>query len=134
MQSNHILSIQWCAVRARRRVLPIRRSVRTVRWITPDVGKTAQDVVRMVFVYSYAIYTILSLPTDVRVLVVPPRLSPFAECWSNRHHSTGDLGRLLFLFVAYCNQIVCSEKRTYTLHQTSFTQMPFLITKVVSAY
>lgn len=32
---NHILSIQWCAVRARRRVLPIRRSVRTVRWSTP---------------------------------------------------------------------------------------------------
>ena len=33
---SHILSIQWCAVRARRRVLPIRRSMRTVRWSTPD--------------------------------------------------------------------------------------------------
>lgn len=32
---NHILSIQWCAVRAHRRVLPIRRSVRTVPWSTP---------------------------------------------------------------------------------------------------
>lgn len=32
---NHILSIQWCAVRARRRVPPIRRSVRTVPWSTP---------------------------------------------------------------------------------------------------
>lgn len=27
---NHILSIQWCAVRVHRRVLPIRRSVRTM--------------------------------------------------------------------------------------------------------
>ena len=133
MQSNHILSIQWCAVRARHKDLPIRRNVQIGRWSTPDVGKTAQDVVRMVFVYSYAIYTILSLPTEVRVLVVPPRLSPFAECWSNHHHSTGDLGRLLFLFVTYNYQIVCSEKRTYTLHQTSLTQMPFLITEVVSA-
>lgn len=32
---NHILSIQWCAVRARRIVLPIRRSVRTMPWSTP---------------------------------------------------------------------------------------------------
>ena len=32
---SHILSIQWCAARARRIVLPIRRSVRTMRWSTP---------------------------------------------------------------------------------------------------
>ena len=32
---NHIQSIQWCAVRARRRVLPILRSVRTMPWSTP---------------------------------------------------------------------------------------------------
>ena len=32
---NHILSIQWCAARAHRRVLPIRRSVRKVPWSTP---------------------------------------------------------------------------------------------------
>ena len=32
---NHTLSIQWCAVRARRRVLPIRRSVRTMPLSTP---------------------------------------------------------------------------------------------------
>ena len=32
---SHILSIPLCAVRARRRVLPIRRSVRTVPWSTP---------------------------------------------------------------------------------------------------
>ena len=131
---SHTLSIQWCAVRARRRVLPIRRSVRTWRWSSPDVGKDARGVVRMGFDYSYSIYAILSLPTDVSVLVVPPtRLSPCAECWGNRHHSKGGYGRLLFLFVAYCYQIVCSEKRTYTLHQTSLTQMPFLITEVVSA-
>ena len=35
---SHIQSIQWCAVRARRRVLPIRRSVRTMRWSTPQRG------------------------------------------------------------------------------------------------
>ena len=32
---SHILSIQWCAARAHRRVLPIRRSVRTMPWSTP---------------------------------------------------------------------------------------------------
>ena len=32
---SHIQSIQWCAARARRRVLPIRRSVRTMPWSTP---------------------------------------------------------------------------------------------------
>ena len=36
---NHILSIQWCAVRARRIVLPIRRSVRTMLWSTPRRGQ-----------------------------------------------------------------------------------------------
>ena len=41
---SHILSIQWCAVRARRRVLPIRRSVRTVRWSTPGVGRAVMCV------------------------------------------------------------------------------------------
>lgn len=46
---NHILSIQWCAVRARRRVLPIRRSVRTVQWSNPDVGRAARGVARMGF-------------------------------------------------------------------------------------
>ena len=47
----HILSIQWCAVRARRRVLPIRRSVRTVRWSTPpDVGRDRMCVARKGFV------------------------------------------------------------------------------------
>lgn len=70
---NHILSIQWCAVRARRRVLPIRRSVRTVRWSTPpDVGRAVMCVARKGFGQSYVINTILSLPTEVRVLVVPP--------------------------------------------------------------
>ena len=33
---NHILSIPLCAARARRRVLPIRRSVRTVPWSPPQ--------------------------------------------------------------------------------------------------
>lgn len=37
---NHILSIQWCAVHARRRVLPIRRSVRTMPWSTPQRGQS----------------------------------------------------------------------------------------------
>lgn len=69
---NHILSIQWCAVRARRRVLPIRRSVRTGRWSSPDVGRNTRGVARMGFDYSYSIYAILSLPTDVSVLVAPP--------------------------------------------------------------
>ena len=46
---SHTLSIQWCAVRARRRVLPIRRSVRTGRWSTPDVGRGARGVARMGF-------------------------------------------------------------------------------------
>lgn len=44
---NHILSIQWCAVRARRIVLPIRRSVRTMLWSTPpDEGRTGMRVAR----------------------------------------------------------------------------------------
>lgn len=67
----HTLSIQWCAVRAHRRVPPIRRSVRTGQWNSPDVGRGARGVARMGFVYSYSIYAILSLPTDVSVLVVP---------------------------------------------------------------
>ena len=47
---SHTLSIQWCAVRARRRVLPIRRSVRTGRWSTPpDVGRGERGVARMGF-------------------------------------------------------------------------------------
>ena len=49
---SHTLSIQWCAVRARRKVLPIRRSVRTGRWSTPDVGRGARGVARMGFDYS----------------------------------------------------------------------------------
>ena len=39
----------------------------------------------------------------------------------------------ILLIIYHCNQIVCSEKRTYTLHHTSLTQMPFLITEVVGA-
>ena len=70
---SHTLSIQWCAVRARRRVLPIHRNVRTGRWSTShDVGRGERGVARMGFDYSYSIYAILSLPTDVSVLVVPP--------------------------------------------------------------
>ncbi len=68
----HTLSIQWCAVRACRRVLPIRRSVRTGLWSSLDVGRGARGVARMGYDYSYSIYAILSLPTDVSVLVVPP--------------------------------------------------------------
>ena len=37
---NHIQSIQWCADRARRRVLPIRRIVRTMPWSTPQRGQS----------------------------------------------------------------------------------------------
>ena len=37
---NHIQSIQWYAARARRRVLPIRRSVRTMPWSTPQRGQS----------------------------------------------------------------------------------------------
>ena len=70
---THILSIQWCAVRVHRKALPIRRSVRTVRWSTPrDVGRSAMCVARKEFGQSYVIKTMLSLPTEVRVLVVPP--------------------------------------------------------------
>lgn len=47
---SHILSIQWYAVHARRRVLPIRRSVRTVLWSTPDVGRDRMCVARKGFV------------------------------------------------------------------------------------
>ena len=47
---SHILSIPLCAVRARRRVLPIRRSVRTVPWSTPpNVGRAAMCVARKGF-------------------------------------------------------------------------------------
>lgn len=46
---SHILSIQWCAVRAHRRVLPIRRSVRTVPWSTPYAGRAAMCVARKGF-------------------------------------------------------------------------------------
>ena len=41
---NHILSIQWCAARAHRIVLPIRRSVRTMRWSTPPQRGQSCDV------------------------------------------------------------------------------------------
>ena len=46
---SQILSIQWCAARARRRVLPIRRSVRTMPWSTPNVGRAAMCVARKGF-------------------------------------------------------------------------------------
>ena len=47
---SHILSIPLCAVRAHRRVLPIRRSVRTMRWSTHNyVGITAMCVARKGF-------------------------------------------------------------------------------------
>ena len=69
---SHTLSIQWCAVRARRRVLPILRSVRTVRWSTPDVGRAAMCVAQKEFGQSYVINAMLSLPVEVRVLLVPP--------------------------------------------------------------
>ena len=68
---SHTLSIQWCAVRARRRVLPILRSVRTVRWSTPDVGRAAMCVAQKEFGQSYVINAMLSLPVEVRVLLVP---------------------------------------------------------------
>ena len=77
---SHILSIPLCAVRAHRRVLPIRRSVRTMPWSTPtDVGRAAMCVACKCFCLLYSFNTILSLPTDVSVLVVPPHLSPFAD-------------------------------------------------------
>ena len=41
---SHILSIQWCADRARRIVLPIRRSVRTMPWSTPPQRGQSCDV------------------------------------------------------------------------------------------
>lgn len=48
---THILSIQWCAVRGfRHRVLPILRSVRTVLWSTPGVGRAVMCVARKGFV------------------------------------------------------------------------------------
>ena len=37
------------------------------------------------------------------------------------------------LIIRYQYHNVSGEKRTYTLHHTSLTQMPFLITKVVGA-
>ena len=44
---SHIQSLQWCAARAHRRVLPIRRSVRTMPWSTPpNVGRAAMCVAR----------------------------------------------------------------------------------------
>ena len=46
---SHIQSLQWCAVRAHRRVLPIRRSVRTMPWSTPCVGRAATCVARKGF-------------------------------------------------------------------------------------
>jgi hypothetical protein len=64
---SHILSRQWCAVRARRRVLPIRRSVRTVRWSTPDVGRAAMCVARKGFGYSYIIAIRLSVVRNVPI-------------------------------------------------------------------
>lgn len=48
---SHILSIPLCAVRgSHQRALPIRRSVRTVRWRTPDVGRAGMCVARKEFV------------------------------------------------------------------------------------
>ena len=39
----------------------------------------------------------------------------------------------ILLIIRYQYHIVSGEKRTYTLHHTSLTQMPFLITEVVCA-
>lgn len=51
----HTLSISWCAARGfHQRVLPIRRSVRTMRWSTPDVGRTVMCVARKGFGQSYS--------------------------------------------------------------------------------
>ena len=41
---SHILSIPLCAVRAHRRALPIRRSVRTMPWSTPPQRGQSCDV------------------------------------------------------------------------------------------
>ena len=41
---SHILSIPLCAVRAHRRALPIRRSVRTMPWSTPTQRGQSCDV------------------------------------------------------------------------------------------
>ena len=47
---NHTQSIALCAARGSLRiVLPIRRSVRTMRWSTPNVGRTAMCVARKGF-------------------------------------------------------------------------------------
>ena len=66
-----------------------------------------RGVARMGFDYSYSIYAILSLPTDVRVLVVPPHLSPFADRSVRRRDACGrtdcqghGLGKLLCESVA----------------------------------
>lgn len=52
----HTLSISWCAARGfHHRVLPIRRSGRTVRWSThTDVGRTMMCVARKEFGQSYS--------------------------------------------------------------------------------
>lgn len=66
---SHILSIQWCAVRARRRVLPIRRSVRKGRWSTPpDVGRGGRGVARKGFDYTQS--GLLNMPLTPSILTV----------------------------------------------------------------
>ena len=39
----------------------------------------------------------------------------------------------IWLIIRYKYHIVSCEKRTYTLHHTSLTQMPFLIAEVIGA-
>lgn len=70
---SHILSIQWCAVRVRRRVLPIRRSGLTMPWNTPDVDRAVMCVARKGF-YSFLFpSTDIVMPFSSNSCIAPER-------------------------------------------------------------
>ena len=105
---NHIQSIQWCAVRARRRVLPIRRSVRTMPWSTPQRGQSCdvRCTKGILLIISNQYHIVFAYRCE-GVGCTPPHLSPFADRsvrWRDACGRTGcrghDHGRLLCESVA----------------------------------
>ena len=48
-------------------------------------------------------------------------------------HTWGGEFKICCLIIFYQYHIISGQKRTYTLHHTSLSQMPFLVTEVIGA-
>ena len=119
MQSNHILSIQWCAVRARRRVLPIRRSVRTVPWSTSQRGQSCdvRCTKGILLIISNQYHIIFAYRCE-GVGCTPPS-SPF-EPMTNGMYGNVDVGHIFPLFLSFViSDMYLHIAPVILLHQTS---------------